>query len=60
VAKTDDDKIVFSNGNHKGNIFEGIVLPCERYPKGGSYDNWDKDCFKPIPKDGLTIHIQND
>jgi hypothetical protein len=52
-------KVVFTNGNHYDGTFEGTVLPNE--DDDGHFSTiWNKQCFKAIPKEGLTIHISND
>lgn len=58
--KTEFGLICFTNGQHDGSDFEGTALPCDDNPNGDFSRMWDKRQFKPIPKDGLTIHIQND
>lgn len=61
VVDKDDELLVFTNGTHDGSDFEGIALPCiPDYPTGKVFSYWSKVLFKPIPKEGLTIHIQND
>lgn len=50
--------IVFTNGTHDGNLFEGILLP-NIDSTIGSYGNWVKSFFKPIPEEGLVIKIKN-
>jgi len=57
---SEDGKIVFSNGFHDDDSFEGTALPCTQSPIGEFCKHWGKSCYKPISKDGLTIHIQND
>lgn len=52
--------VVFTNGKHNGDNFEGTCLPCELYQKGATSLNWNKKFFKPIPKEGLTIKITNE
>ena len=56
--------IVFTNGLNGFNEledFQGTALPCfPESPNGEFCKIWSKSKFKPIPKDGLTIHIQND
>jgi hypothetical protein len=54
-----EGKVVFTNGEHGKDIFEGTSLPHEN--DNGHYSRcWSKSCFKAIPKEGLTIHISND
>jgi hypothetical protein len=55
-----NEVVIFTNGQHKDRLFEGNALPCKTYPNGKFAEHWDKNSFQPIPKDGLTIHIQND
>lgn len=57
---SENGQIVFTNGKHFNNSFEGTVLPDEIDPRGEFYTDWAKSYFKPIPKEGLTIHISND
>jgi hypothetical protein len=52
--------IIFTNGEHGSITFEGSVMPCKSYSNGGFRTDFMKNSFQPIPKDGLTIHIQND
>jgi hypothetical protein len=54
-----EGKVVFTNGEHGNGIFEGTSLPNES--EHGHFSRcWSKSYFKAIPKEGLTIHIQND
>lgn len=52
--------IVFTNGKCDNYSFEGTCIPCDWSRKGEFFASWDKNSFQPIPKEGLTIHIQND
>lgn len=52
------DKIVLSNGKHRGSIFSGTCLPCATWTDGNYSDDWDKSSFTPLTKD-LTITIGN-
>jgi hypothetical protein len=54
--------IVFTNGkcDNYNDSFEGTCIPCDKILEGEFFQSWDKKSFQPIPKDGLTIHIQND
>jgi hypothetical protein len=54
-----DGKVVFTNGKHYDDTFEGTSLP-DYCDDGHFAQNWAKACFKAIPKEGLTIHISND
>jgi hypothetical protein len=60
VVNETDKIVLFTNGQHKDRLFGGSALPCKTYPNGKFAEHWDKYSFQPIPKDGLTIHIQND
>lgn len=52
--------IVFTNGEHNNNTFEGTSLPSDNsYPSGLSSKGWYKSYFKPIPEEGLVIIIKN-
>ena len=56
---TEDDQIVFSNGTHKEDTFEGVILPQDGCD--GKFSSiWKKVFFKPIPNEGLIIKIKND
>lgn len=57
---SEDEEIVFTNGKHSGNSFSGCCLPCDSFKNGYFMEDWNKEFFKPIPAEGLTIHIQND
>jgi hypothetical protein len=54
-----DGEVVFTNGEHGMDTFEGTVLPNE-HDEGHFSKCWAKSCFKAIPKEGITIHISND
>ena len=57
---SEDGIIILTSGRHSVDYFKGHCLPCNDYPNGEFSDTWNKSYFKPIPSDGLTIHIQND
>jgi hypothetical protein len=55
----ENNQIIFTNGKHDELTFEGNRLP--KFRDSGEFSKiWGKNFFKPIPKEGLTIHIQND
>ena len=61
VIDETDELVLFTNGKHSEDDFEGTCLPYKgRYEIGVFSKTWSKVYFKPIPKEGLTIHIQND
>lgn len=55
-----DEFIVFTSGEHTENTFTGTCLPCKSYPKGNKSEDWGKEYFKPIPKEGITVLLKND
>lgn len=60
VVAKDSNEIVVTSGSSEKHTFIGYCLPCSKYLNGHQSKYFDKKCFQPIPKDGLTIHIQND
>jgi hypothetical protein len=55
------DMVILTNGKHEDYEFQGVCLPCSKpYENGLFRKDFVKAYFQPIPKDGLTIHIQND
>ena len=59
LVSKDGNEIVVTSGFSEKHTFVGYCLPCSKYLNGHYSDVWGKKFFKPIPKDGLTIHIQN-
>lgn len=50
--------IVISTGKHNEDSFEGMALPCQRYPKGSFNKCWMKDSFE-ILTDDVNYVISN-
>lgn len=57
---SEKSQVIFTNGKFDDICFEGTCLPDNLYPNGNFSKIWGKEFFKLIPKEGLTIHIQND
>lgn len=56
---SEDEVIILTSGKNSKYSFSGFCLPCNDYPNGEFSNTWNKEYFKLIPADGLTIHILN-
>lgn len=56
----DPSVIALYCGKHKGNYFEGVILPCDAYPLGFFSINMLKSLFKKLEQDIPFIISNND
>ena len=57
-SNTHPDRIVLTTGEHCGNDFTGICMPCSRFPNGNYDKNWDKRSFHLLTED-IQFTISN-